>query len=137
VATERTCSHERVQVINRLGRRLLTVVYFVGCGAACLVCALLPQDAHDGAFQLFRISAAVAGKFGVAAAFAMLFVYTTELFPTVVRNAALGANSAAARVGGVAAPMVVLLAHSLHAPPLSFVAFGLTSFLAGAPRVPL
>ena len=39
----------------------------------------------------------------------MIFVYTTELFPTVVRSAALGTCSQVARLGGIAAPQIILL----------------------------
>lgn len=122
----------RLQFINRLGRRLLSLIAFVVCGIACLLCAVIPNGEVGSASATLRIIAAVTGKFGVAAAFALMFVYTTELFPTVVRNAALGANSAAARVGGIASPMVVLLAEVMHAGGLSFTAFGLTSIVAGA-----
>jgi MFS family permease len=74
----------------------------------------------------------VGGKFGAASVFALLFVFTTELFPTVVRNSALGTNSAAARVGGVLAPVIVLLAQRLHWGGLSFAVFGVSSMAAGA-----
>jgi hypothetical protein len=99
---------------------------------ACLLCALIPNGEFGTISASLRIITAVMGKFGVASAFALLFVYTTELFPTVVRNAALGANSSVARIGGIAAPMVVLLAEVMHAGWLSFVVFGLTSIFAGA-----
>ena len=49
------------------------------------------------------------GKFGVFIAFALLYVYTSELFPTEVRNKGLGVSSAAARVGGILAPFVASL----------------------------
>lgn len=97
-----------------------------------MLCAVIRNGEPGSTSATFRIIAAVTGKFGVAGAFALLFVFTTELFPTVVRNAALGANSAAARVGGIASPMVVLLAEVMHASELSFVVFGVTSIFAGA-----
>ncbi len=46
------------------------------------------------------------GKFGAAAAFAILYLYTAELYPTVVRNTAVGSCSMVARVGGVVAPLL-------------------------------
>lgn len=121
-----------MQLINRLGRRLLSVLMFICCGTACILCAIIPNGEAGSTSATLRIIAAVIGKFGVAAAFALLFVFTTELFPTVVRSAALGANSAAARVGGIASPMVVLLAEVMHTGWFSFVVFGVTAILAGA-----
>eukprot|EP00892_Ulva_mutabilis_P005097 jgi/Ulvmu1/295/UM001_0299.1 len=120
-----------IALINRLGRRRITIYAFLICGLACMLCAAVPAGEPGSARAMVRICAAVLGKFGAAAAFALLFVFTTELFPTVVRNAALGANSAAARIGGVVAPLIVLLAAAMHAGTLSFAVFGLTSFVAG------
>jgi len=49
------------------------------------------------------------GKFAVSTAFALLYVYTSELFPTEVRNKGLGVTSVAARIGGILAPFVASL----------------------------
>jgi MFS family permease len=119
-----------MQMLERTGRRKLTVFSFAVCGTSCLICALLPNTGSSP-LQALRIAAAVGGKFGGASAFILLYVYTIELFPTVVRNAALGANSSSARVGGIIAPLVVLLATEMNAAALSFVIFGITSIMAG------
>ena len=49
------------------------------------------------------------GKFAVSTAFALLYVYTSELFPTEVRNKGLGVTSVAARIAGILAPFVASL----------------------------
>ena len=41
--------------------------------------------------------------------FAIVFVYTAELYPTIIRNRAVGACSCIARVGGFVAMLVQLL----------------------------
>ncbi len=46
------------------------------------------------------------GKFGAAAGFAVIFLYTSELYPTEIRSTAVGICSTLARVGGIAAPQV-------------------------------
>jgi MFS family permease len=48
----------------------------------------------------------VLGKFGAAASFTIVFVYTAEMFPTEIRSTAVGSSSTCARVGGILAPQV-------------------------------
>ena len=52
----------------------------------------------------------------------MIFLYTTEIFPTVVRSAALGTCSLVARLGGIAAPQIIIL--QTWSPSLPFIVFG-------------
>ena len=46
------------------------------------------------------------GKFGVSAAFAIIYVWSAELFPTMVRNSGMGSSSMMARVGSMLCPYV-------------------------------
>ena len=46
------------------------------------------------------------GKFGISAAFAVIYVWSAELFPTVVRNSGMGSSSMMARVGGMVCPYI-------------------------------
>ena len=58
-----------------------------------------------GSIMLFSLI----GKFAVSTAFALLYVYTSELFPTEARNKGMGISSVLARIGGMLAPFVSLL----------------------------
>ena len=53
-------------------------------------------------FELF------AGKFGASAAFALVYLYTAEIFPTLIRATVVGICSMFARVGGILAPQVAI-----------------------------
>ena len=55
----------------------------------------------------------LSGKFGAAAAFAIVFVYASELFPTEYRGVGVGACSMFSRVGGLLAPIIVELVSEL------------------------
>ena len=65
------------------------------------------------------------GKFGITSAFAMLYVFTAELYPTLVRNMAVGVASMASRVGSIIAPYFVYLGE-MHLISLSFFFFNIS-----------
>uniref|UniRef100_A0A672I5T8 Solute carrier family 22 member 4-like n=1 Tax=Salarias fasciatus TaxID=181472 RepID=A0A672I5T8_SALFA len=49
------------------------------------------------------------GKFGITAAFCVVYAVSSEIFPTVIRNTAMGCCSMAARIGTIIAPFVIYL----------------------------
>lgn len=56
--------------------------------------------------QLMMFLLSLVGKVGTSAAFATLFLYSSEFFPTVLRNFGLGIANFCARTGGMVAPFV-------------------------------
>lgn len=50
---------------------------------------------------------ALFGRFCIAAAFIVIILHTAELFPTEIRNSAIGTSSTTAHVGSISAPYVV------------------------------
>ncbi|KAI7796298.1 putative solute carrier family 22 member 4-like [Triplophysa rosa] len=73
-------------------------------GLVLLFIHLIPQNMNSVAISLVLL-----GKFGLSAAFAIVYPATAELYPTVLRNTALGACSMASRVGSISAPYFVYL----------------------------
>jgi MFS transporter, OCT family, solute carrier family 22 (organic cation transporter), member 4/5 len=73
-----------------------------------------------------RVACGVVGIFGMAATYNLLFIYTAELFPTVVRNAALGCTAQASQMGAIVAPLVVMLGERLP-----FAVFGASGIVGG------
>uniref|UniRef100_A0A674I4J8 Solute carrier family 22 member 6 n=1 Tax=Terrapene triunguis TaxID=2587831 RepID=A0A674I4J8_9SAUR len=61
------------------------------------------------ALQIVRTSMAVIGKGCLSAAFNCVFLFTTELYPTPIRQTGLGFGSTMARVGGIVAPLAKML----------------------------
>ncbi|GCB71465.1 hypothetical protein scyTo_0001585 [Scyliorhinus torazame] len=49
------------------------------------------------------------GKLGTTTAFCMVYVYTAELYPTVVRNMGVGVSSMASRLGSIISPYIFYL----------------------------
>lgn len=49
------------------------------------------------------------GKLFNAAAYAAIYMFSAELFPTVIRNSCMGISSVCARVGGITGDYIILL----------------------------
>ena len=49
------------------------------------------------------------GKSGASGAFSVIYIYTSELFPTSVRNTAVGVCSMTGRVSAMLAPQLAVL----------------------------
>lgn len=54
------------------------------------------DDSPEGA--IFQTFLSLLGKFNAAACFAIVYVYTAELFPTVIRNTAVGTCSTIGKI---------------------------------------
>ncbi|XP_073658607.1 solute carrier family 22 member 4 isoform X3 [Tursiops truncatus] len=91
-------------LLRTLPRRyVISGVLFLGGGVLLLI-QLVPAD-----YNFLSIGLAMLGKFGITSAFSMLYVFTAELYPTLVRNMAVGVTSMASRVGSIIAPYFVYL----------------------------
>jgi hypothetical protein len=53
------------------------------------------------------VTVGMIGKFLISMTFAIAYLYTAELFPTIVRNVAVGTASTFARIGSMSAPYIV------------------------------
>lgn len=63
----------------------------------------------DSLAQTISTAVVFLGKFCIAGAFAIIYNYTVERFPTVVRNTAIGLGSMFARLAGSFTPFVGLM----------------------------
>jgi len=46
------------------------------------------------------------GKAAITYSYALIYLYTPEIYPTVVRGAGLGVGTLMSRIGGVVAPLI-------------------------------
>ncbi|XP_076609968.1 solute carrier family 22 member 6-B [Chaetodon auriga] len=113
-----------VLLVLPCSRRLSQSGFLAVGGLACLLMLTVPAD-HSNVLACL----AMVGKFGIAASFAVIYVYTAEIFPTVLRQTGIGVSCMFARMGGVLAPIINML-HS-HSSTIPLIIFG-TSPLLGA-----
>ncbi|KAM9846339.1 solute carrier family 22 member 6 [Aulostomus maculatus] len=86
-----------------IGRRPSQSGALVLAGVTILINLLVPND-----HQMTRTCLAVVGKGCLAASFNCCYLYSGELFPTIIRQNGMGWASMTARVGAMVAPMVLL-----------------------------
>ncbi|KAH0451363.1 hypothetical protein IEQ34_018662 [Dendrobium chrysotoxum] len=98
-------------LLDRLGRKPLGVGTMMLSGVSCSIGFFI--SGTGVLMKTIRMICGVIGIFGMAAMYNLLFIYTTELFPTVVRNAALGCVTQATQLGAILAPLVVVAGQSL------------------------
>lgn len=110
-------------------KRVLMSVMLIG-GIACTISSLLPET-YGG----LKLALAIFGKMNISGSFSLIFVYTVEIFPTVLRISGLGLCSVFARIGGMVAPYVLQL--EMFGPKFPFLAIGITSLIAGVVSVVL
>lgn len=110
-------------------RKVSLVVLFTASGLFLLVFIFIPQH-----MTYTILGFAIVAQILIYMAFTLIYLYTSEVFPTVLRNSALGFASMCARIGGFIAPFVV----DLNAAPwVSMLIFSAVSFLAGFMCLPL
>ncbi|BAT89878.1 hypothetical protein VIGAN_06099600 [Vigna angularis var. angularis] len=95
--------------LDRWGRKPLTIATLWFSGLFCFAGSLAR---NVGVWKGVRMMCGILGIFGMAGTYNLLFIYTAELFPTVVRNAALGCATQAAQMGAILAPLVVVIGGS-------------------------
>ncbi|XP_029283468.1 solute carrier family 22 member 6 [Cottoperca gobio] len=79
--------------------------------------------------QTIRTTLACLGKGFTSASFTTIYLYTGELYPTIIRQTGMGFVSTMARVGSMAAPAVLILDEVL--PALPSVVYGGAAVIAG------
>ncbi|XP_042906962.1 organic cation transporter protein [Parasteatoda tepidariorum] len=114
-----------IWAVKRLGRRPTLVGFMLAAGIACGAIAVSPNS-----LPWLATSLAMIGKFCITASFGLLYLYTGELFPTVVRNVAIGSSSMWGRIGSIIAPFVKELGQATHA-WLPNVVYGLLAISSG------
>ncbi|XP_020321387.1 solute carrier family 22 member 6 isoform X2 [Oncorhynchus kisutch] len=106
------------------GRRPSQCAALILSGVTILINILVPYEK-----QTVRTTLAVLGKGCLAASFNCCYLYSGELYPTIIRQNGMGWVSMMARVGAMVAPMVLLLGEAV--PWLPGFIYGVAPILSG------
>lgn len=89
-----------IPLMKVLGRKTIVIIFNLICALCLVILAIIPEG----------VGSVVCASIGVVASFivfVVVYLYCIELFPTVVRNAAIGFSSMSARIGSMVAPFVI------------------------------
>ncbi|XP_015276446.1 PREDICTED: solute carrier family 22 member 13-like [Gekko japonicus] len=104
-------------LLEWMGRKKCQAGWLLLAGVVCMIIPAVPKT-----FPVAVTVLAVIGKASLSASFSTTYVFSAEIFPTVLRQTCLGLCSMSARIGGILAPLAGLL-DEIH-PAISMVLFG-------------
>nr|XP_035950097.1 solute carrier family 22 member 13 isoform X1 [Halichoerus grypus] len=112
-AVEVPARYSSIFMMQWLGRKWSQMLTLVLGGLMCIAIIFVPAD-----LPVVVTVLAVVGKFATAASFTISYVYTAELFPTVIRQTGMGLMGIFSRTGGILTPLVILLGEYQAALPM-------------------
>nr|XP_057942595.1 solute carrier family 22 member 6 isoform X2 [Doryrhamphus excisus] len=125
-------------MLSYLGRRVSQASCLFMSALIIFANIFVPTD-----MQTVRTTLACLGKAFLSASFTTVYLYTGELYPTIIRQTGMGLVSTMARVGSMAAPAVLILDEVFPSLPsvvyggAAVVASGFACFLPETLNVPL
>ncbi|KAB7503767.1 Organic cation transporter protein [Armadillidium nasatum] len=114
-------------IVARFGRRTPTSVCYSLCGVTILILAFIPSDP-----AWLVITLAMIGKLCISSAYQILYLISSEIFPTEVRLQGLGTSNLVARIGAASSPFITDLLGASYpwAPSLVFGSAGMVAGVA-------
>uniref|UniRef100_A0A1B6KNG7 Major facilitator superfamily (MFS) profile domain-containing protein n=2 Tax=Graphocephala atropunctata TaxID=36148 RepID=A0A1B6KNG7_9HEMI len=89
-------------ILMWFGRKFTGSLLFLVSGLALMAILFIPAEN-----KLLILIVALLGRFADSAVFAVIILHTSELFPTAIRNTAIGTSLAVCQLGSIFAPYVV------------------------------
>ncbi|KAK1439998.1 hypothetical protein QVD17_05823 [Tagetes erecta] len=110
-------------LIERFGRKPLGVGTQWFSAISCIIGSCF-MGSHG---NWIKVACSVLGVFGMAGTYNLFYVYAAELFPTVIRNTAIGCARQAGQTGAILVPFVVVMINAGH----TFMVFGACGIVGG------
>ncbi|XP_034539083.1 solute carrier family 22 member 5-like isoform X2 [Notolabrus celidotus] len=111
--------------LRYIPRRVSTICVLLTGGVSLFFIQLVPQSIPS-----LSVALEMLGKFGITSGTSLMYAYTAELYPTVIRNTATGACCMVSRVGSCIAPFLLEL--STFSKFLPYIILGTMSAVSAA-----
>ena len=108
----------------RVGRRLALSGCMLFAGLVLTVTIFIPRDQTT-----LLVTLSMLGKLAITSSYGTVYIFSAELFPTVVRNVGLGAASMSGRVGGILCPYINMLSDVWT--PVPLIIYGALALTGG------
>ncbi|CAF1172767.1 unnamed protein product [Rotaria sordida] len=109
---------------TKFDRKIPLISFFTLCSLSILIIPIIHKQ-----YPLISLLSALSAKLFISASQALSWIYTSETYPTVIRSTGVGLTVSIARLGGVWAPQISLLAQSVWF-PLPYIIFSICSLIA-------
>merc|ERR1719319_599675 len=93
-------------------------------GLVLAITIFIPMDQ-----TAWLVGLSMLGKLAITSSYGTVYIFSAELFPTVVRNVGMGTASLAARIGGILCPYINMLSDTWT--PLPLIIYGALAFTGG------
>ncbi|CAH2084366.1 unnamed protein product [Euphydryas editha] len=103
--------------LDRFGRKSSIMTAFFICGVSLVSLPFVPEH-----LQWLQICLNLLGKLCISMAFSSIYIYTSELYPTTLRQSLVNLCSMSGRIGHVIAPQTPLLMDYMESLP--YLLFG-------------
>lgn len=90
---------------GRIGRKWTLSLSLIVCGLSCIGSQYVPVESYSAV----RLCLFLLGKSAITVSFTTLYVFTSEMFPTSLRNSLVLICSTVGRIGSMSAPQTPLL----------------------------
>ncbi|XP_066553556.1 solute carrier family 22 member 3 isoform X2 [Amia ocellicauda] len=111
--------------VDRVGRRIPFLLANIVGGLSCLITAFIPDD-----ITWLKTIIAVIGRLGITLGFEIVYLVSTELYPTPLRNLGVSISSSLSDVGGIVAPFLLFRLANIWI-ELPMVLYGVMSLIYG------
>ena len=113
---------------DRYSRKKVLIGFFVLSTAFCLGVALMPNNSDRINIVLVIVFASI-GKAMASAAYNSAYMFTSQVYPTHVRNTLVSVVSCSSRLGSLISPQIIML-RTLVWGPLPYLIYSGASLLA-------
>ncbi|KAL4223163.1 hypothetical protein ACF0H5_016635 [Mactra antiquata] len=119
-----------IYITKKFGRKRPLLTYFLLASLFMISAGVMPLVYSSSNTVYVSSILAICGKFAMGGLFSVIFLYTSELYPTIIRNIGMGSCAFWTRVGGVIAPQIIIL-DQYGSKSLPLILFGIVTLIGG------